>query len=223
MKGRIWLYFFIADLFIDLLFIYLKYDNGRYITKPLIVILLCIYTVQSSREKTKPIFLLLTALLFSLAGDIFLLFDTTTPNLFIFGLISFLIAHVFFILLFLQIKKANQPSRKIYWWVIALIGCYTIFLYSLLSPFLDNLKIPVLLYASVLSIMFLTCVHAFSISQIAGRFCIAGAGLFVISDSLLAINKFYHPFAVAGLIIMFTYSFAQLFIVTGIIRNQWQR
>ena len=42
-----------------------------------------------------------------------------------------------------------------------------------------------------------------------------GALLFVISDSVLAINKFYQPFEVAGVIIMLTYGLAQLFIVEG--------
>jgi len=42
--------------------------------------------------------------------------------------------------------------------------------------------------------------------------------LFVISDSVLAINKFYQPFEAANVIIMLTYGLAQLFIVTGAIR-----
>ena len=42
-----------------------------------------------------------------------------------------------------------------------------------------------------------------------------GALLFVISDSLLAINKFYQPFSIADNLIMLTYGFAQFYIVTG--------
>ena len=42
-----------------------------------------------------------------------------------------------------------------------------------------------------------------------------GALLFVISDSSLAINKFYIPFEYAGIIIMLTYALAQLFIIEG--------
>jgi len=44
---------------------------------------------------------------------------------------------------------------------------------------------------------------------------IAGAILFIISDSLLAINKFYQPFENAGILIMFTYGVAQLLITLG--------
>jgi uncharacterized membrane protein YhhN len=222
MKYNIWLLIFIADLFTDLLSVFYKWNEIRYATKPLIVILLFIYCIQSVKGKVKPISFLLTALSFSLAGDIFLLFDSKNPNLFIFGLASFLIAHIFFILLFFQIKKANQPLRKPYWWLVLLVFIYTIFLFLFLNPSLGSLKIPVLIYASVLSMMFLSGAHAFDISQAAGKLCIAGAGLFVISDSLLAINKFYQPFAFAGLLVMLTYSLAQLFIVLGVLRHKWR-
>jgi uncharacterized membrane protein YhhN len=49
----------------------------------------------------------------------------------------------------------------------------------------------------------------------AGKWMMVGALLFVISDSVLAINKFYLPFDGAGVIIMLTYGLAQLFIVKG--------
>jgi uncharacterized membrane protein YhhN len=42
-----------------------------------------------------------------------------------------------------------------------------------------------------------------------------GALLFVVSDSTLAINKFYQSFEIAGVVIMLTYGLAQLFIVEG--------
>ena len=47
---------------------------------------------------------------------------------------------------------------------------------------------------------------------------IIGAFLFIISDSLLAINKFYQPFGYAGIVIMLTYGIAQLFITLGAVR-----
>jgi uncharacterized membrane protein YhhN len=44
---------------------------------------------------------------------------------------------------------------------------------------------------------------------------IIGAVFFVLSDSLLAINKFYHPFWGANISIMLTYGIAQFCIVKG--------
>ena len=51
----------------------------------------------------------------------------------------------------------------------------------------------------------------------AGKLMMIGALLFVISDSVLAVNKFYSSFMEAGMIIMFTYGIAQLLIVQGAI------
>lgn len=45
----------------------------------------------------------------------------------------------------------------------------------------------------------------------------AGALLFIISDSVLAINRFYNQFEPAGLIVMLTYGLAQLLITDGAI------
>ena len=45
----------------------------------------------------------------------------------------------------------------------------------------------------------------------------SGASYFVLSDSVLAINKFYTAIPMAGFIVMFTYALAQMFIITAAI------
>jgi len=52
----------------------------------------------------------------------------------------------------------------------------------------------------------------------AGLLMMSGALLFVLSDSVLAMNKFYKPFKEADIIIMITYGIAQLSIVQGAIK-----
>jgi uncharacterized membrane protein YhhN len=49
----------------------------------------------------------------------------------------------------------------------------------------------------------------------AGRYCIAGAFLFLCSDSVLALNKFYQAFPGAGVLIMLSYGLAQFAIAKG--------
>jgi uncharacterized membrane protein YhhN len=89
----------------------------------------------------------------------------------------------------------------------------------LLSPYLGDMKLPVRIYGIVISFMFMLAMHMLFIkNKTAGRFMMTGALLFVISDSVLAINKFYQPFEAAGMVIMLTYGLAQLFIVEGSIR-----
>ena len=216
MKSKFWLILFIADAILFIFSDYSKWNEIHVVTKPLLTIILIFHCFRRINKKNKIIFLLLSALFFSCLGDIFLLFENKNPNWFIFRLGSFLIAHIFYITLFIQIKKINQPHKKLNLIIGVIISAYTIFLFLLLKQTLGDLKIPVLLYATVLSIMLIASLHAFDLSkQVAGRLCAIGALLFLISGSLLAINKFYTPFAFADLIVMCTYASAQLLIVLG--------
>lgn len=63
--------------------------------------------------------------------------------------------------------------------------------------------------------MLLVAVHAFHAS---GKWVLVGAILFVLSDPILALHKFYRPLPYASLLIMSAYAVAQLLIVTGFIK-----
>jgi uncharacterized membrane protein YhhN len=77
-----------------------------------------------------------------------------------------------------------------------------------------------MVYAAVICSMLLCSLHIFlKVNKPANLFYLVGAVFFVLSDSLLAINKFYQPFAFAGVFIMLTYCAAQYFIVTGFIKQ----
>jgi uncharacterized membrane protein YhhN len=69
--------------------------------------------------------------------------------------------------------------------------------------------------------MFMLAMHMLYIkNKKAGQCMMMGALLFVASDSVLAVNKFYQPFEAAGIIIMLTYGLAQLLIVKGTIKYE---
>jgi uncharacterized membrane protein YhhN len=89
----------------------------------------------------------------------------------------------------------------------------------LLNPYLHELSLPVRIYGVILSFMVMLAMHTtFSRQRTAGWLMTIGAILFVISDSLLAIDKFYSALPNAGLIIMFTYGVAQLLITMGAVK-----
>jgi uncharacterized membrane protein YhhN len=80
------------------------------------------------------------------------------------------------------------------------------------------MKLPVRVYGVVISFMLMLAMHMLFINEKKpGRWMFTGALLFVISDSVLAVNKFYQPFALAPVLIMITYGLAQLFITQGAI------
>jgi uncharacterized membrane protein YhhN len=217
MKNTGWLIVFAADVLLDIIAVVSGWNEIRFISKPLIVISLGIFLWRSVSVKNRSFWLIFAALIFSELGDIFLLFEAQQSS-FLLGLLSFLIAHIFFILFFIRTRRLNH-FNKIFWLLIVLTACYVTALFLLLSPKLGVLKFPVLIYAIVLCCMFLSSMHAVDFSKEPSRkFCAAGAFLFVISDSLLAINKFCHPSAATGFAVMLTYAIAQFLIVFGGLR-----
>ena len=187
----------------------------HFIAKPLLVpalILLLLYTKSIVPGKT----VLLTGLFFSWLGDVFLMFEYKYALFFIFGLASFLTTHTFYIIYFLRIKSDNISLLKKQPLFIVLVLAYGLCLVWLLYPHLGGLKLPVMVYAAIICTMLLCSLHIFlKINKKAAGLYLMGAAAFVLSDSLLAFDKFYQPFAYAGVFIMLTYCAAQYFIVRG--------
>jgi uncharacterized membrane protein YhhN len=94
-------------------------------------------------------------------------------------------------------------------------------LVTILYPVLGDLKIPVMVYALVLTVMVLQSIFRYGFTSSASfwNVCI-GALFFLASDSLLAINKFLQPLPSASLLIMVTYMVAQYSITVGAISHQ---
>ncbi|MFZ1786589.1 MAG: lysoplasmalogenase [Ferruginibacter sp.] len=161
---------------------------------------------------------LLAGLFSSWLGDVFLLFEYRNALFFIFGLASFLTTHIFYIIYFLRIRATNSSLLVKQPVLTILVLAYGISLVWQLYPLLGDLKLPVMLYAAVICSMLLCSLHIFlRVNKKSAVFYLSGAAAFVVSDSLLAINKFYHPFAFAGVFIMITYCVAQYAIVRGYI------
>lgn len=218
MKKQYWHIFFFIILIADLIAVQLNYKIAEYIFKPLIIIWLLAYfilqlrAVRSNLKKW-----MIAALLFSWLGDVLLMLQDDNSFFFLLGLSAFLVAHVFYILFFHFIRmKENVKSR---WWLLLIVALYYLILISFLSPHLGDMKLPVRIYAIVISFMFMLAMHmSFIKYKNTGRWMMLGALLFVISDSILAINKFYQSFEIAGIVVMLTYGLAQLFITEAATR-----
>lgn len=192
----------------------------HYIVKPLLIpaLLLLLFLTDSTVAGKR---ILVTGLFFSWMGDVLLMFESKHTLFFIFGLAGFLITHIFYILYFLRIKSQKISLLKKQPVLIALVLGYGITLVWQLFPYLGELKIPVIIYAVVICTMLLCSLHIFlKVNPKSAGFYLLGASAFVLSDSLLAINKFYQPFAYAGVCIMLTYCAAQYFIVLGFIEQE---
>lgn len=204
-----------AVLAVDVLAVYAGKETVRYVSKPLLMPLLVVlftFTTNSFNSSLKKWIVL--AFMFSWAGDVLLMFESRNGNFFIFGLIAFLVAHIFYILFFENLIRREMIKRN--YGLSLLVLIYYIFLVWLLTPHLGEMKIPVWIYGLVISVMLMQALHTRGIqNKKAAVLMITGAVFFISSDSLLAVNKFYSSFEFAGIAVMFTYGIAQLLITMG--------
>jgi len=218
MKKTIWITLFLLVLLVNLIAVYSNSESLQFIVKPLLMPLLAIYLLLRTNTANSNlkgwIFL---ALFFSWAGDIFLLFEERGSNFFLFGLSAFLVAQVFYIVFFHNIRMREYIRGNAL--LLLLVIVYYSILINVLSPYLGNMKLPVRIYGVVLSFMLMLAMHTMlGKNKKAALWMTMGAILFVVSDSLLAFNKFFSAFNNAGVVTMLTYGLAQLFITEGAIR-----
>ncbi|MFC0777639.1 lysoplasmalogenase [Flavobacterium sp. HJSW_4] len=164
--------------------------------------------------------ILLAALILSWLGDVILLFTDLGEIYFILGLVCFLTAHIVYCVLFNKQRRTRKKQNKPFFiFGSILIAIYLIGMVSVLMPYLGDLEIPVSIYASVISIMLLFAFNGFLVWEKPGnQLVFFGALFFIISDSILAINKFYAPIPKSSFFIMLTYLLAQYLIVVGVLK-----
>jgi len=156
--------------------------------------------------------LLLSALLGSLAGDVFLMLS---EHLFIPGLVSFLLAHLCYIALFKQ-GVGWFGHRGALGGTLALgIGMYA-FLWQGGLP--AALRVPVAVYVVVIALMAAQAWGRHAALRERSSLAVAlGACCFMLSDSLLATNRFVQPLPLSQLWVLATYYAAQVLIVSGMV------
>lgn len=148
---------------------------------------------------------ILTGLVFSTLGDVFLIKD---KQYFVQGLVSFLIGHICYIVAFWT--NPNLPSLLFYL-------AYIVFFLSILWKHLESLKIPVLIYSTAIALMsWLTLSRTIENHNHHTFHAFLGSFMFVISDSLLAYNKFKSPIPLSAIWILGTYFLAQWLIALSV-------
>lgn len=132
-------------------------------------------------------YLLLIGLIFCLGGDVFLALPQ--ERMFLFGLVSFLLGHVFYVICFFYVADLNQWT--LIGAVISLIVSGIVFIW--LRPHLGSMLGPVVVYILVITIM---VVGAWTIVgnprfSLSGRLLVfIGALSFYVSDIFVARDRF---------------------------------
>lgn len=178
------------------------------VTKPLIVSGLIGFYI-SAEPRQNHVFLL--GLIFALLGDIFLMFDGSL--FFTIGLAAFLLMQWCYVYMFSLHFQKPDPATTLK--IILLTGMSGVLLY-ILWPGLGDMIWPVMLYIfSILTMVSLSITRKKSMKGYQN--VVLGALFFMVSDTLLAIDKFTVPVPVASYLIMASYMAAQYFIVTGVV------
>ena len=139
----------------------------------------------------------------SAVGDAFLMVQ---GGYFAAGLASFLVAHICYLWAFTHDSRLAGRKLPFLVW-----GVWGIVLVPLLWPGVpSSLRIPVLLYAVALLVMAAQAAsRAASRRDAAAILAAVGAALFVVSDSVLAFQRFRHPLDWGRIVVLGTYFGAQ--------------
>ncbi len=181
----------------------------HYLTKPTATLLLLFAILNAPRLNSKTYgFAIALGLAFAAAGDFFLMLP---GEYFLTGLICFLITHCIYI--YALSRKTRFAESKLAFLIFAVLAIAIIV--GLWGKLPSAMKIPVAIYASAIGIM---AAQAFSRAlstspdtalRYAAWLAAAGGIFFMVSDTLLAFNRFHTPIPLAGLWVLTTYYVAQ--------------
>ena len=181
--------------------------------KPLLMVSLLLYFISATKQYPGWRNYVIAALVFSWAGDVFLI----SNDWFIAGLVSFLIAHIFYIIAYQKTGAASGQLRPL---DITMFMLYGGVLVWIIYPGLGELLAPVLIYAAVLLAMGIWAhKRRGATSARSFKLVAAGAILFALSDGLIAVNKFAFDIPAERILIMSIYMTAQYLIVQGLIQH----
>lgn len=180
----------------------------RYLLKPGTMLFIILLAITGFKEPSLYVTWVVLGLIFSVGGDIFLMLPS---DKFLYGLTSFLIAHICYIVAF------TNGFQDFHWQLavllpVFLIGiAYYLFLFNSLKKDGPALQIGVLFYITVICFMFTQSFAAGS------QLAIIGSLSFLVSDGILAFNQFYKPFKNAHHYVMITYYLAQYLIALSLL------
>lgn len=204
---------------LEALALWKNWDRLEYIAKPAVMVALFAWLFTSVGLNGALLWFGL-GIFFSLAGDILLMISL--DRLFVAGLITFLLAHVSYVIGF------NIPVPVISAWefilalIIALGGSRIIgrIVSALVSKGQTRLRMPIIIYGVVISVMLLSAMMKLSDlswNSSAAALVSVGAFLFYISDIILAWSKFVAPIQHGRIYNIGAYHLGQIALIAGVV------
>lgn len=217
----IWLLLALVFAGMEALAIWQGWQRVEYIAKPAVLLSLIVWLAVTTGFQGNSLWFGL-GLLFSLLGDILLLFPH--ERMFLAGLVAFLFTHVFYIIGF------QEQLIHLSAWALLLLFLIMLNAVRLLRRIAtamrangrDRMIYPVILYGLVISLMLYAAMSTLSDHDwnTGAAFLVSiGAFLFWISDLMVAWNKFVSPLRWGRLPALMTYHLGQISLIAGVIRQ----
>ncbi|KAK3317043.1 YhhN-like protein [Apodospora peruviana] len=168
---------------------------SRMITKASSTALLSVLSLSKNGPS-----LLTYALALGSLGDAFLAYDHDSESYFLCGLVSFLLAHLLYIKLFISTGGGSvtkfmgggdsllmsEDGRWRMYTAVMLVGLFApVMLWKLLPKVKGDLRAPIVVYTSVI-----VCMDLAALSTVGDIWVVVGALMFTASDGILAVHKF---------------------------------
>lgn len=215
----IWLILALGAALFEAVAVQKQNQTGELFAKPAVMIFLLIWLYASTGFQENTLWFGL-GILFSLIGDVVLM--GTTERMFMLGLVTFLLAHIFYLIGFKNELLTFTAWSFILFFFIYLNGL------RLLRRIVSTMRVkgfrsmsaPVIVYGIVISLMLyaaLSTIFDPRWSTGAAFLVSLGAFLFYLSDLILAWNKFVSPIKGGPLWNIVTYHLGQIGLIAGVI------
>lgn len=198
-------------------------------TKPLLMPTLLIWFLTEVKTSSKFKSIIAGSIVAAFFGDTFLMLLPFNEFFFLLGLGSFLIGQLLYGVGFINnIKNSTGESNRSFNIIMTLLfAAFYAGLMTFLFPSLTKVEdgaflVPVLIYGLAICFMGLTAAFRYQkVNPASFTFVLTGALTFVVSDTCIALDKFYFPggFPYAQAVIMTTYCTAQYLLVKGSIQQ----
>ena len=213
---------FAVIVLVELLGRLLENIQMEYFVKPLIMIWIALYFLLYLK-KSAFTFPVLIAFFFSWVGDNFLMLSEKNELFFFAGVGGFFFAQLAYIFTFAKYRETKGKGflqKKP--WVSIFFLAYVAGMLALLFPGLEGMMKPVItIYALSLMLMSMMALNRGGrVGAASFKLVFAGSLLFLLSDSMIAFNKFHSEIPLAGFLIMLSYIAAQYLIMRGLILEE---
>jgi uncharacterized membrane protein YhhN len=213
----IWLMLALVFAALEALALRRGWDKLEYVVKPAVMVCLFVWLYLSTGLQGLTLWFGL-GILFSLAGDVLLMISL--DRMFIFGLASFLFAHISYLIGF------QNELLTVSFWSVLLLAIIAVNAVRLMRRLVSAMRAggqsrligPVLLYSTVITVMLYAAMTTLSNpAWKAGASLLVGLGafLFYISDLILAWNKFVAPIKNGRILNIAAYHLGQIGLIAG--------